>query len=27
VHLHHPGTELAAYQTGHAGDIVIIGVE
>ncbi|AQA06875.1 dihydroxyacetone kinase [Mycobacterium sp. MS1601] len=27
VHLHHPGTELVDYQTGHSGDIVIIGVE
>lgn len=27
VHLHHPGTELVTYQTGHTGDIVIIGVE
>lgn len=27
VHLHHPGTEFVAYQTGHAGDTVIIGVE
>lgn len=27
VHLHHPGTELVSYQTGHAGDVVIIGVE
>jgi len=27
VHLHHPGTELVTYQTGHTGDILIIGVE
>lgn len=27
VHLHHPGTELVSYQTGHGGDAVIIGVE
>jgi DAK2 domain fusion protein YloV len=27
VHLHHPGTELVCYQTGHSGDNVIVGVE
>ncbi|WP_197380874.1 DAK2 domain-containing protein [Mycolicibacterium mengxianglii] len=27
VHRHHPGTELVSYQTGHAGDVLIIGVE
>ncbi|MGB3480920.1 MAG: DAK2 domain-containing protein, partial [Mycobacterium sp.] len=27
VHLHHPGIEIVSYQTGHSGDVVIIGVE
>ena len=27
VHRHHLGTELVSYQTGHTGDVLIIGVE
>lgn len=27
VHRHHPGTEMAAFHTGHRGDAVLIGVE
>jgi DAK2 domain fusion protein YloV len=27
VHNHHLGTELVSYQTGHSGDVLIIGVE
>ncbi|CAN5132683.1 DAK2 domain-containing protein [soil metagenome] len=27
VHRHHLGTELVSYQTGHCGDVLIIGVE
>ncbi|CAN5424802.1 DAK2 domain-containing protein [soil metagenome] len=27
VHRHHLGTELVSYQTGHSGDVLIIGVE
>jgi uncharacterized protein len=27
MHRHHPGTELVSYQTGHRGDLLLIGVE